>query len=182
MLPLRFRVSVSGIQSPQVPCPGFVSLTCNLYTNLNERLLPVEPRARERRFAKQKIRYRYRLVAKSQDLCEQPLAVRLRIRKNWLREIQRVKKNQAMLGESIRTFGSMGKNVDSLRIRYSGVTEELNRLTKAQEKLNRVEELRQKTASVKSTAGSVLGGSPPFHRDFRGLRLRRVAFRLVRPA
>lgn len=74
-------------------------------------------------------------------------------------EIQRVKKNQAMLGESIRTFGSMGKNVDSLRMRYSGVTEELNRLTKAQEKLNRVEELRQKTASVKSTAGSVLGGT-----------------------
>lgn len=74
-------------------------------------------------------------------------------------EIQRVKKNQAMLGESIRTFGSMGKNVDSLRMRYSGVTEELNRLTKAQEKLNRVEELRQKNASLKSAAGSVLGGT-----------------------
>lgn len=74
-------------------------------------------------------------------------------------EIQRVKKQQSMLGESIRTFGSMGKNVDNLRARYSGVTDELNRLTKAQEKLNRVEELRQKNASVRSTAGTVLGGT-----------------------
>ncbi|OTG64406.1 phage tail tape measure protein [Acinetobacter sp. ANC 4470] len=74
-------------------------------------------------------------------------------------EIKRVKKNQSMLGESIRTFGSMGKNVDNLRARYSSVTDELNRLTKAQEKLNRVEELRQKNASVRSAAGTVLGGT-----------------------
>ncbi|WP_180183722.1 phage tail tape measure protein [Acinetobacter sp. YH01020] len=74
-------------------------------------------------------------------------------------EIQRVKKSQVMLGESIRTFGGMGKNVDNLRARYSKVTEELNRLTKTQEKLNRIEELRQKNASVRSTAGSVLGGA-----------------------
>ena len=74
-------------------------------------------------------------------------------------EIQRVKKQQSLLGESIRTFGSMGKNVDNLRARYSSVTDELNRLTKAQEKLNRVEELRQKNASVRSTAGTVLGGT-----------------------
>ena len=51
-----------------------------------------------------------------------------------------------MLGESIRTFGSMGKNVDNLRARYSGVTDELNRLTRAQEKLNHVEKLRQNNA------------------------------------
>ncbi|NEU35458.1 phage tail tape measure protein, partial [bacterium LRH843] len=57
-------------------------------------------------------------------------------------EIKRVKKNQALLGESIRTFGSMGKNVDNLRARYSSVTDELNRLTKSQEKLNRVESAR----------------------------------------
>ena len=74
-------------------------------------------------------------------------------------EINRVKKNQAMLGESIRTFGSMGKNVDNLRARYSSVTNELNRLTKAQEKLNRVEQLRQKNASARGAAATVLGGT-----------------------
>lgn len=74
-------------------------------------------------------------------------------------EIQRVKKQQSMLGESIRTFGSMGKNVDNLRARYSGVTDELNRLTKAQEKLNRVEELRQKNADIRSGSAKVLGGA-----------------------
>ena len=74
-------------------------------------------------------------------------------------EIQRVKKQQSMLGESIRTFGSMGKNVDNLRARYSGVTDELNRLTKAQEKLNRVEELRQNNADIRSGSAKVLGGA-----------------------
>ena len=74
-------------------------------------------------------------------------------------EIQRVKKQQSMLGESIRTFGSMGKNVDNLRARYSGVTDELNRLTRAQEKLNRVEELRQKNADIRSGSAKVLGGA-----------------------
>ena len=59
-------------------------------------------------------------------------------------EIQRVKKQQSMLGESIRTFGSMGKNIDNLRSRYSSVTDELNRLTRAQEKLTKVESSRVK--------------------------------------
>ena len=74
-------------------------------------------------------------------------------------EIQRVKKQQSMLGESIRTFGSMGKNVDNLRARYSGVTDELNRLTRAQEKLNHVENLRQKNADIRSGSAKVLGGA-----------------------
>ena len=74
-------------------------------------------------------------------------------------EIQRVKKQQSMLGESIRTFGSMGKNVDNLRARYSGVTDELNRLTRAQEKLNHVEKLRQKNADIRSGSAKVLGGA-----------------------
>ncbi len=75
-------------------------------------------------------------------------------------EIQRVKKQQSMLGESIRTFGSMGKNVDNLRSRYSGVTDELNRLTRAQEKLNHVEKLRldnqQKFQNLKGQIGSTV--------------------------
>ena len=74
-------------------------------------------------------------------------------------EIQRVKKQQSMLGESIRTFGSMGKNVDNLRARYSGVTDELNRLTRAQEKLNHVENLRQNNADIRSGSAKVLGGA-----------------------
>ena len=74
-------------------------------------------------------------------------------------EIQRVKKQQSMLGDSIRTFGSMGKNVDNLRARYSGVTDELNRLTRAQEKLNHVEKLRQKNADIRSGSAKVLGGA-----------------------
>ncbi len=74
-------------------------------------------------------------------------------------EIQRVKKQQSMLGESIRTFGSMGKNVDNLRARYSSVTDELNRLTKAQERLNRVEKLRQQNTAIRNGSAKVLGGA-----------------------
>ncbi|MDV2454066.1 phage tail tape measure protein [Acinetobacter towneri] len=75
-------------------------------------------------------------------------------------EIQRVKKQQSMLGESIRTFGSMGKNVDNLRARYSGVTDELNRLTRAQEKLNKIEHARlksqEKAQELKGQIGSTV--------------------------
>ena len=75
-------------------------------------------------------------------------------------EIQRVKKQQSLLGESIRTFGSMGKNVDNLRARYSGVTDELNRLTRAQEKLTKVESSRvknqQKLHELTSQIGSTV--------------------------
>ena len=75
-------------------------------------------------------------------------------------EINRVKKNQAMLGESIRTFGSMGKNVDNLRARYSAVTDELNRLTTAQQKLNKIEHARlknqEKATELKGQIGSTV--------------------------
>ena len=81
-------------------------------------------------------------------------------------EIQRVKKQQSLLGESIRTFGSMGKNVDNLRARYSSVTDELNRLTKAQEKLNRVESARlknqQKFQELKSQIGATVATAVTF--------------------
>lgn len=81
-------------------------------------------------------------------------------------EIKRVKKNQALLGESIRTFGSMGKNVDNLRARYSSVTDELNRLTKSQEKLNRVESARlrnqEKFQELKSQIGATVATAVTF--------------------
>lgn len=81
-------------------------------------------------------------------------------------EIQRVKKQQSLLGESIRTFGSMGKNVDNLRARYSGVTDELNRLTRAQEKLTKVEasrvENQQKLHELTSQIGSTVATAVSF--------------------
>ncbi len=81
-------------------------------------------------------------------------------------EIQRVKKQQSMLGESIRTFGSMGKNVDNLRARYSGVTDELKRLTRAQEKLTKVEasrvENQQKLHELTSQIGSTVATAVSF--------------------
>lgn len=81
-------------------------------------------------------------------------------------EIQRVKKQQSMLGESIRTFGSMGKNVDNLRARYSGVTDELKHLTRAQEKLTKVEasrvENQQKLHELTSQIGSTVATAVSF--------------------
>ena len=81
-------------------------------------------------------------------------------------EIQRVKKQQSMLGESIRTFGGLGKNVDNLRARYSSVTDELNRLTRAQEKLNGVESARinnqEKIQQLTSQIGSAIATAVTF--------------------
>lgn len=71
-------------------------------------------------------------------------------------EVNKLKRNQADLSHAIQTFGGMGKNVDNLRAKYSAVTDEINRLTKAQERLNKVEELRQ---NVRGGATKVLGGS-----------------------
>lgn len=71
-------------------------------------------------------------------------------------EVNKLKRNQADLSHAIQTFGGMGKNVDNLRTKYSAVTDEINRLTKAQERLNKVEELRQ---NVRGGATKVLGGS-----------------------
>lgn len=76
-------------------------------------------------------------------------------------EIQRVKRQQSLLGESIRTFGSMGRNIDNLRTRYSRVTDELNRLTRAQERLSRVERTRianaERSKKLYGEIGSTIG-------------------------
>lgn len=57
-------------------------------------------------------------------------------------EIRRVKAEQKMLTDSIRTFGSMGKNVDNLRARYAATVTQIDRLTAAQKRLDRVEKAR----------------------------------------
>src|SRR5690554_4230222 len=54
-------------------------------------------------------------------------------------ETRRLSNEQRMLGNSIQTFGRMGKNVDGLREKYAGVTKELERMRKAQERLTRLE-------------------------------------------
>lgn len=61
-------------------------------------------------------------------------------------EIRRVKAEQKMLTDSIRTFGSMGKNVDNLRARYSATVTQLDRLTAAQKRLDSAEKARVKNA------------------------------------
>lgn len=75
-------------------------------------------------------------------------------------EITKVKNNQRQLGNAIKTFGAMGKDVDNLRARYSSVTDELNRLTRAQEKLNKIEHARlknqEKAQELKSQIGSTV--------------------------
>lgn len=61
-------------------------------------------------------------------------------------EIRRVKAEQKMLTDSIRTFGSMGKNVDNLRARYAATVTQIERLTAAQKRLDRVEKSRVENA------------------------------------
>ena len=57
-------------------------------------------------------------------------------------EVNKLKRNQADLGRAIQTFGGMGKNVDNLRTKYSAVTDEIKKLTKAQERLSQIESAR----------------------------------------
>lgn len=61
-------------------------------------------------------------------------------------EIRRVKAEQKMLSDSIKTFGSMGKNVDNLRERYSQTVTQLDRLNAAQKRLDSVEKARIRNA------------------------------------
>ena len=75
------------------------------------------------------------------------------------KEVNTLKKNQADLSLAIKTFGGMGKNVDNLRTKYSAVTNEINRLTKAQEKLNSVESARLKNRERMEHAKGQIGGA-----------------------
>lgn len=75
------------------------------------------------------------------------------------KEVNTLKKNQADLSLAIKTFGAMGKNVDSLRSKYSAVTIEINRLTKAQERLNTVESACLKNRERMEHAKGQVGGA-----------------------
>lgn len=74
-------------------------------------------------------------------------------------EVNKLKRNQAELSHAIQTFGGMGKNVDNLRAKYATVTAEINRLTKAQERLNQVESARLKNREKFEQAKGQIGGA-----------------------
>ena len=74
-------------------------------------------------------------------------------------EVNKLKRNQADLSHAIQTFGGMGKNVDNLRAKYATVTAEINRLTKAQERLNSVESARLKNRERFEQAKGQIGGA-----------------------
>ncbi len=75
-------------------------------------------------------------------------------------EINKVKQNQRQLGEAIRTFGGMGKNVDNLRSKYSTLSGELKKLETQQTRLNTVEKQRltnnERLANIKGQIGSTI--------------------------
>lgn len=74
-------------------------------------------------------------------------------------EIKRVTREQKMLTDSIRTFGGMGKNVDNLRQRYSQTVIQIERLTAAQRRLERVEKARVSNASKMRELTSQIGAT-----------------------
>lgn len=75
-------------------------------------------------------------------------------------EINKVKQNQRQLGEAIRTFGGMGKNVDNLRSKYTLVTAELKKLENQQLRLSNVEKQRiannNRLSEIKGQIGSTI--------------------------
>ena len=75
-------------------------------------------------------------------------------------EVSKLKSSQQQLGNSIQTFGRMGKNVDNLRSRYSSVTAELKKLESQQIRLNKIEKERltnnEKLTHLKGQIGSAV--------------------------
>ena len=75
-------------------------------------------------------------------------------------EITKVKNNQRQLGDAIKTFGGMGKDVDNLRTKYAATVTELKKLESAQSRLNKVESARlqnsKKFAELQSQIGAAV--------------------------
>lgn len=71
--------------------------------------------------------------------------------KNKLGEIgdavKRLSREQRMLGDSIQTFGRMGKNVDGLRAKYAAVTAELEKMRRAKQRLATIEDAQKANLS-----------------------------------
>lgn len=71
--------------------------------------------------------------------------------------VRKLEREQKMLGNSIGTFSTMGKNVDGLRARYAAVTAEIEKTRKAQEKLKAATEMSNKGGSMMASAGVTIG-------------------------
>ncbi|WP_371112807.1 hypothetical protein [Ralstonia pseudosolanacearum] len=70
--------------------------------------------------------------------------------------IRDLDKRQKLLGNSIQTFGRMGKNVDGLRAKYVSLGEQLERTRKAQQRLISAQATAEKLGAV--TRGAVVAG------------------------
>lgn len=73
--------------------------------------------------------------------------------------IRKLEREQKMLGSSINTFGSMGKNVDGLRARYAAVTAEIEKTRRAQEKLKAASNGMASGKAGMASAGIALGAT-----------------------
>lgn len=72
--------------------------------------------------------------------------------------IRRLGREQRLLGDSIQTFGRMGKNVDGLRAKYARVTDELEKQRRAQQRLLNIEQKRKRLADQRSELrGQIVG-------------------------
>lgn len=71
--------------------------------------------------------------------------------------IRKLEREQRMLGNSINTFGAMGKNVDGLRTRYAAVTAEIEKTRRAQEKLRASAEGMARGRGLMASGGIQLG-------------------------
>jgi hypothetical protein len=71
-------------------------------------------------------------------------------------EMGRVTKRQVLLGKSIQTFSRMGKDVSALRSEYAKTVDTIDRLRRAQERLNREQ---SRYTKAKGVAGSMRGAA-----------------------
>jgi TP901 family phage tail tape measure protein len=71
--------------------------------------------------------------------------------------VRKLEREQRMLGNSIGTFSTMGKNVDGLRARYAAVTAEIEKTRKAQEKLKSATAMSNKGGAMMASAGLTIG-------------------------
>lgn len=72
-------------------------------------------------------------------------------------EIRRLEASQKMLGNSIDTFGKMGKNVDGLRAKYAAVTAEIEKARRTQERLMSAQAGMNRGKEMMGRAGMAIG-------------------------
>lgn len=57
--------------------------------------------------------------------------------------IRNAERQQKLLAQSIQTFGKMGRNVDGMRERYAQLTQQLDKMRAAQQRLNQVQQAQK---------------------------------------